>query len=119
VLFCGEIGTRYTLCVRYTFCGGGPSLGAKSGLVDDFPLNLFPITQPGNGKVARSPRDLSKSDIIVGEKSPPLKNTIGEISKKNKSNFFWGNDYFPFLKLKIRVFVQESAAVVTRFLSFV
>jgi hypothetical protein len=87
--------------VCYTFCGGGPSLGAKSGLADDFPLNFFPITQPGNGKVARSPRDLSKI--------PPAK-----FRKKIKTSF-WGNDNFPFLKLKIRCFVQESVAVVTAF----
>ena len=27
--FGGEIETRYTLCVRYTVCNGGPYLGAK------------------------------------------------------------------------------------------
>jgi hypothetical protein len=37
VLFCSEIKTRFTLCMRYTLCAGGPSLGAKSGLPDDFP----------------------------------------------------------------------------------
>jgi hypothetical protein len=41
VLFCGEIGTRNALCVRYTFCAGGPYLGAKSGLANDFLLNFF------------------------------------------------------------------------------
>jgi hypothetical protein len=30
VLFCSKTKTRYTLCT------GGPSLGAKSGLADDF-----------------------------------------------------------------------------------
>ncbi len=77
--FCGEIGMPYTLCVRYSFCDGGPSLGAKLGLANDFPLNFFPITPPGNGSVARGPRDLSESDFIVGEKSLPPKKTTGEI----------------------------------------
>jgi hypothetical protein len=52
VLFCSETGTRYTLCT------GGPSLGAKSGLADDFSQKMFPITAPGNGNVGLGPRDL-------------------------------------------------------------
>ncbi len=36
VLFCSEIEMRYTLCMHYTLCAGGPSLRAKSGLADDF-----------------------------------------------------------------------------------
>jgi hypothetical protein len=30
--------------MRYTFCAGGPFLGAKSGLADDFSQKFFPIT---------------------------------------------------------------------------
>jgi hypothetical protein len=85
--FCGEIGTFYTLCVRYTFCAGGPSLGAKSGLADDFPLHFFPITSPRNGNVARGPRDFSESDLQVGEKSlPPKKNHRRNFEEKK---LFW------------------------------
>jgi hypothetical protein len=51
VLFCSEIETRFTLCVRYTSCAGGSSLGAKSGFADEFPQKIFPITPPGNGNV--------------------------------------------------------------------
>ena len=42
VLFFSETETRYTLST------GGPSLGAKSGLADDFSQKMFPITPPGN-----------------------------------------------------------------------
>jgi hypothetical protein len=52
VLFCSETETLYTLCT------GGPSLGAKSGLADDFSQKMFPITPPGNGNVGMGPRDL-------------------------------------------------------------
>ncbi len=114
--FCGEIGAFYTLCVRYTFCAGGPSLGAKSGLADDFPLHFFTITPPRNGNVARGPRDFSESDftsrrkIAATEEKPP--------AKFRRKKTVLGND-FPLLKLKMRIFVQESAAEVTCFLSTV
>ncbi len=49
---------RYTLYVRYTLYADGPSLGAKSGLADDFSQKIFPITPPGNGNVAMGPRSL-------------------------------------------------------------
>jgi hypothetical protein len=39
--FGSEIKTRYTLCMRYTLCDGGPSLGAKSALSDDFAQYFF------------------------------------------------------------------------------
>ena len=52
VLFCSETETRYTLCT------GGPSLGAKLGLVDGFSQKIFPKTPPGNGNVGMGPRDL-------------------------------------------------------------
>jgi hypothetical protein len=38
--FGSEIKTRYTLCVHYTLCDGGPSLGAKSGFLMIF-INIF------------------------------------------------------------------------------
>jgi hypothetical protein len=52
VLLCRETETRNTLCT------GGPSLGAKSGLADDFSQKIFLITTPGNGNVGMGPRDL-------------------------------------------------------------
>ncbi len=57
-VFCSEIKMRYTLYMRYTLRAGGPSLGAKLGLANDFSQNFFPITPPGNGNVAMSPRGL-------------------------------------------------------------
>jgi hypothetical protein len=65
VLFCSEIKTRFTLCMRYTLCAGGPSLGAKSGLPDDFAQKIFPITPPGNGNVGMGPRGLKESGLKV------------------------------------------------------
>ena len=56
--FGSEIETRYTLCMRYTLCAAGPSLGAKPGLSDDFTQYYFPITPPGYGYVGRGPKDL-------------------------------------------------------------
>ena len=82
MLFCSETETPYILCT------GGPSLGAKSGLADDFSQKMFPITPPGNGNVGLGPRDLSEFGFKVGENSPPPKKIAGEISAKNKNNFF-------------------------------
>jgi hypothetical protein len=49
---------------------------------------VFPITSPGNGNVGLGPRDLSESGFKVDENSPPPKKIAGEISAKNKNNFF-------------------------------
>jgi hypothetical protein len=69
-------------------CSAGPSLGAKLGLPDEFSQKMFPITPPGNGNVGLGPRDLSEFGFKVGENSPPPKKIAGEISAKNKNNFF-------------------------------
>jgi hypothetical protein len=61
--FGSEIETLFTLCVRYTLCAGGPSLGAKSRLSDDFAQKYFLITPFGNGNVGRGPRDLLESGL--------------------------------------------------------
>jgi hypothetical protein len=45
---------------------------------------------------------------------PPAKKIAGEIEIKNIVYFF-GTCYFPFLKLKMCSFVQESAAILTPF----
>jgi hypothetical protein len=82
VLFCSKTETHYTLC------SSGPSLGAKLGLPDEFTQKMFPITPPGNGNVGLGPRDLSEIGFKVGENSPPPKKIAGEISAKNKNNFF-------------------------------
>ncbi len=81
MLFCSKTETPLTLC------SGGPSLGAKLGLPDEFSQKMFPITPPGNGNVGLGPRDLSEFGFKVGENSPPLKKTAGEISAKNKHEF--------------------------------
>ena len=69
-------------------CTGGPSLGARSGLADDFFQKMFPITPPGNGNVGMEPRDLLKFGFKVDESSLPPKKIAGEISANNKNNFF-------------------------------
>jgi hypothetical protein len=74
---------------RFIFCLSGTSLGAKSGLSDEFSQKMFPIiTSPGNGNVCLGPRDLSEFGFKVDENSPPPKKIAGEISTKNKNNFF-------------------------------
>ncbi len=49
---------------------------------------MFPIIPPGNGNVGLGPRDLSEFGIKNDENSPPPKKIAGEISTKNKNNFF-------------------------------
>jgi hypothetical protein len=90
------------------------SLWAKSGLPDEFSQIFFPITPPGNGNVGLGPRELSEFGFKVGENSPPPKKIAGEISAKNKNNFF-GTWVFSTFKLKLQYFVQESAAKFTIF----
>jgi hypothetical protein len=82
VLFRSETETRFIFCTR------GTSLGAKSGLSDKFSQKLFPITLHGNGNVGLGSRDLSEFGFKVGENSLPPKKIAGEISAKNKNNFF-------------------------------
>jgi hypothetical protein len=82
VLSCSKTETHSTLCT------GEPSLGAKSGLPDEFSQKMFPITPPGNGNVGLGPRELSEFGFKVGQNSPPPKKISGEISAKKKNNFF-------------------------------
>jgi hypothetical protein len=79
VLFCSKTEKHYTLC------SGGPSLGAK---LNEFSQKMFPITPLRNGNVGLGPRDLPEFGFKVGENSPPPKKIVGEISAKNKNNFF-------------------------------
>ena len=82
VVFCSKTETHYT------FCTGGSSLGAKSGLPDEFSQKVLPIIPPGNGNVGLGPSELSEFGFKVGENLPPLKKIAGEISATNKNNFF-------------------------------
>ena len=82
VLFCSKTEKHYTLS------SARPSLGAKLGLPDEFSQKMFPITPPGNGNVGLGPKDLSEFGFKVGENSPLPKKIAGEISAKNKNNFF-------------------------------
>jgi hypothetical protein len=75
---------------------------------------IFPITPLGNGNVAMGPRGLRESGFTVDENSPPPKKISREISEKIKTTFL-GHEYFLLLKLKMRYFVQESAAKFTIF----
>jgi hypothetical protein len=80
--FCSKTEKQYTLCT------GEPSLGAKSGLPEEFSQKMFPITPPGNGNVGLGPRELSEFGFIIGENSPLPKKVAGESLAKNKNNFF-------------------------------
>ncbi len=91
-----------------------PSLGAKSGLADDFPQKFFRIIPYGHGNVGRGPRDLSKSGFKAGEKLSPPKKIAGEILKKIKTTF-WVIIIFHFKSKRCDVFVSESAAECTPF----
>jgi hypothetical protein len=75
--------SKYAFLQRYTLCTGGLSLGAKSGLPDEFSQKMFPITPPGNGNVGLGPRDLSEFGFKVDENSRPPKKIAGKISAKN------------------------------------
>jgi hypothetical protein len=81
VFFCSETETHNTLCT----CG--PSLGAKSGLPDEFSQKMFPITPPGNWNLGLGPRDLSEFGFKVNKNSPPPKKIAGEVSAKIKTTF--------------------------------
>jgi hypothetical protein len=61
----------------FIFCTRGTSLGAKSGLSDEFSQKMFPITSPGNGNVGLGPRDLSEFCFKVDENLPPPKKIAG------------------------------------------
>ncbi len=80
-LFCSKTETRYTLCT------GGPSLGAKSGLPDEFSQKMFPITPPGNGSVGLGSRDLSEFGFKVDKNSPPPKKSPAKYRQKIKTTF--------------------------------
>jgi hypothetical protein len=97
-----------------TFCSGGPSLGAKLGLPDEFCQKMFPITPPGNGNVGLGPRDLSEFGFKVGENLPPPKKPLAKFRQKIKTTFL-GHEFFLLFKLKLQYFVQESAAKFTIF----
>jgi len=81
------------------FVRGRPSLGSKLGLADDFLLNFFPMTPPGNGTVGRGYRVLLATWLKSAKIRRRRKFPAGEILTKNK-NYFLGHDYFPLLKLK-------------------
>jgi hypothetical protein len=70
--------SKWTSCVRYTLCDGGPSLGAKSGPSDDFARYFFLRTPSGNGNVDKGLRDLLESFFEVGKNLPPAKKIAGK-----------------------------------------
>jgi hypothetical protein len=80
VLFCSETETCFI------FCTGGPSLGAKSILSDEFSQKMLPITPPENGNVGLGPRDLSEFGFKVDQNA--AEKNRHKISAKNKKNFF-------------------------------
>ncbi len=95
-------------------CAGGPSLGAKSGLADDFSQKICPITPAGNENVAMGPRDLCECGFKVDKIRRRRKKSPAKFRQKIKTTFL-GHEYFLLLKIKMRYFVQESAAKFTIF----
>ena len=86
VLFCSKTETRYTLCT------GGPSLLAKSGLAETFENSV-----------------LKSAKIHRRRKKSPAK-----FQQKIKTTFLEQESFLLF-KLKLRYFVQKSAAKFTIF----
>jgi hypothetical protein len=93
--FGSEIKARYTLCVRYTLCDGGPSLGVKSGLFDDFDQYFFLRTPSGNGNVDRGLRDLLESGFKSAKICHRRKKSPAKFRKKILITFL-GYDIFYF-----------------------
>jgi hypothetical protein len=106
VLFRSETETRFIFCTR------GTSLGAKSGLCDEFSQKMFPITSPGNGNVGLGPRDLSEFGFKSTKIRRRRKKSPAKLRQKIKTTFL-GHESFLLFKLKLRYFVQESAAKFT------
>jgi hypothetical protein len=100
VLFCSKTETHSTLCT------GEPSLGAKSGLPDEFSQKMFPITPPGNGNVGLGPRELTEFGFKVGENSPPPKKSPAKFRQKIKTTFL-GHEFFQLFKLKLQYFFKN------------
>jgi hypothetical protein len=73
-----------------------PSLGAKLGILDEFPPNCFLITPSRNGNIGNGYRDLLESCFKIGENSPMPKKIAGEIFTKNKKQLFWNMPIFHF-----------------------
>jgi hypothetical protein len=88
VHFCSKTETHYTLCT------GGPSLGAKSGLPDEFSQKMFPITPPGNGNAGLGPRGLSEFGFKVGKIRRRRKKSPAKFRQKKK--LFWDMSFFYF-----------------------
>jgi hypothetical protein len=81
VVFCSKTETHYTLCT------GGSSLGAKSGLPDEFSQKMLPIIPPGNENVGLGPSELSEFGFKVGENLPPPKKSPAKFRQKIKTTF--------------------------------
>jgi hypothetical protein len=75
---------------------------------------MLPITPPENGNVGLGHRDLSEFGFKVDENSLPPKKIATKFRQKIKKNFL-GHESFLLFKLKLRYFVQESAAKFTIF----
>jgi hypothetical protein len=97
VPFCSETEMRYTLCT------GGPSLGAKSGLADDFSQKMFSITPPGNGNVGIRPRDLSEFGFKVDKNSPTQKKNHRQNFGKKQKQLFGDMSIFYYFSKKSKI----------------
>ncbi len=91
------------------FCASRPSLGAKSGLADDFSQKFFHLTPYRNRNVGRVPETFQNPVFLVTANSQPQKKNCWRNFRENKNNFLGTWLFSPF-KAKIWFFVQESAA---------
>jgi hypothetical protein len=85
--FRSESDTRFTFGARYTFGAGGPCVGDKLRLADDFLPNILPITPSEKGNEVRGPTDHPESDFKVGENSSPPKLLVAEFLGEQKYAF--------------------------------
>jgi hypothetical protein len=86
----------FILCVLFfskTLCTGEPSLGAKSGLPDEFSQKMFPITPPGTGNVGLGPENFQNSVLKSAKNRRRRKKSPAKFRQKIKTTF-WGHEFF-------------------------
>ncbi len=101
--------TKTNFCIFFIFLKEKHSCTS-----DEFSQKLFPITSHGNGNIGLGSRDLSEFGFKVGENLLPPKKSPAKFRQKIKTTFL-GHESFLLFKLKLRYFVQESAAKFTIF----
>ncbi len=79
-------------------CTVGPSLGAKSGLDDDFSQKMFPITPPGNGNVGMGFETFENSVLKSTKNRRRRRKSQAKFRQKTKTAF-WEHEYFLYFLL--------------------